>query len=306
MYTTFMLKILVLSGHTSPEGDISVRSAQAVTTALKQAGHSVQLRDVTQTIDQQTYAEADIIFPVIHGTGGEDGMLQKQLELSGFYNFVGSGSISSKLCFNKWEYRSFLGKNGIVVPAGAFISAGQLKDHPFSKSSFVLKPFNGGSSVDTFIVRDLANADFNAMEAALQRHGNMLLETLIDGTEITVGVLNGTALPVIEIIPPTDGEFDYENKYNGKTQELCPPQNVSSALQIQAQDLAVRIHALCECRDLSRTDIMISTGGELFVLETNTIPGMTNQSLFPKAAATAGTNMAALCDALVQAAAQRR
>ena len=116
----------------------------------------------------------------------------------------------------------------------------------------------------------------------------MLLEELIEGTEVTVGVLDQTALPVVEIVPPQGQEFDYENKYNGATQELCPPQHVSLADQLAARQLAETVHLLTGCHHLSRTDIIITPEHHLYVLETNTIPGLTDQSLFPKAAAAAG------------------
>lgn len=111
---------------------------------------------------------------------------------------------------------------------------------------------------------------------------------------------------MIEIVPPQDQEFDYENKYNGASQEICPPKHVDPGLQQQAQILAAQIHHLMGCRDMSRTDIMIDQAGELFVLETNTIPGLTDQSLLPKAAAEAGYDMPALCDTLVQSSITRR
>jgi D-alanine-D-alanine ligase len=134
----------------------------------------------------------------------------------------------------------------------------------------------------------------------------MLLEELIEGVELTVGVLGDQALPVIEIIPPSDGEFDYENKYNGKSQELCPPRHVDQNIQKQAQEIAVHIHRSLGLRDMSRTDIIIRRSDNvLFTLETNTIPGMTDQSLLPKAAAVAGYSMPELCDTLVRRALQR-
>jgi len=117
-------------------------------------------------------------------------------------------------------------------------------------------------------------------------------------------VLGNEALPVIEIVPPDDQEFDYENKYNGATQEICPPQHISEADQAEAKRLAERIHQLCGCQDMSRTDIIISEG-KFYILETNTIPGLTDQSLFPKAASAADINMVELCDRLVQNALNR-
>jgi D-alanine-D-alanine ligase len=127
----------------------------------------------------------------------------------------------------------------------------------------------------------------------------MLLEELIDGTELTVPVLGATSLPVIEIIPPKNQEFDYENKYNGATQELCPPQHIDTPKQQEAQRLAELIHNQVGARHLSRTDIILDREGKMWVLELNTMPGLTDQSLFPKAAQSSGMSMPQLVQRLV-------
>ncbi len=134
----------------------------------------------------------------------------------------------------------------------------------------------------------------------------MLIETLIAGQEITVGVLIEQALPVIEIVPPANGEFDYTNKYNGATQELCPPRSIDRDIQQRAQHLALQIHKLTGGRDMSRTDMMVASDGSLHVLETNTVPGLTDQSLFPKAADIAGYDMPHLVRLLVETALKRK
>lgn len=300
-----MLKILLLAGGTSSEREISLHSGAAVEAALRQLGHNVTVLDPADNLSDDAFAGYNAIFPVLHGTGGEDGVLQSRLEMLGYHNFVGAGAASSALCFDKWRYKELLNENHILNAAGAKVTRQTLRSHPLTVRPFVLKPFDGGSSVDTFIVRAVTAADFAAMEAACERYGTMLIEALVEGAEITVGILGDRALPVIEIIPPANGEFDYENKYNGQTQELCPPLHVSQAAQTQAGALALQIHRLCACRDFSRTDMIVTANGELCVLETNTIPGMTDQSLLPKAAATAGITMPELCNQLVQMAATR-
>lgn len=300
-----MSKILLLAGGSSLEREISLRSGAAVQAALQRAGHDVTVLDPANPIDDSAFEGYDAIFPVLHGTGGEDGVLQARLESLEINSFVGSDALSSALCFDKWRYKALLDEHGILNARGARVGKADLRQHQLVKAPFVLKPYDGGSSVDTFIVRNPANADFAAMEAACERYGSMLIEELIEGIEITIGVLGEDALPVIEIIPPADGEFDYENKYNGQTQELCPPEHVSQDIQTLASELAVRIHQLCGCRDFSRTDMFVAPDNRLYVLETNTIPGMTDQSLFPKAAGVAGIDMQTLCDQLVQMAAAR-
>lgn len=298
-------KILVLCGGTSSERAVSLRSGAAVRAALEQAGHQVTVMDPADTLTNDDFEGYDAIFPVLHGAGGEDGVLQGLLESLGYQNFVGSDALSSALCFDKWRHKQLLDDNHVKNPAGAIVTAAELVNHPLTEAPFVLKPVDGGSSVDTFIVRDVATADMEAMQASCEKNSRMLIEELIEGTEITVGVLGNESLPVIEIIPPADGEFDYENKYNGKSQELCPPQSVAADVQTAAQELALRVHTLSGCRDFSRTDMIITADNSLYVLETNTIPGMTDQSLLPKAAAVAGLSMPELVDRLVNLAAAR-
>nr|AIA15126.1 D-ala D-ala ligase C-terminus [uncultured bacterium] len=302
-------RVAVLGGGNSPEREVSLRSARAVSAALSQAGYEVSELDPSHYDTDSLIAQLagfDVVFPVLHGKGGEDGTVQALLESIGM-PFVGAGADVSALCFDKTAYKAHLQELGLSLPFGVVVDRNTVWSQELTKSPFVLKPYDGGSSVDTFIIRDPQACDRAAIEDALDRHHTMLLEELIIGTEITVGVVGEEALPVIEIIPPADQEFDYENKYNGQTQELCPPQHVEESVQITARQLAAHIHTRLNIRDFSRTDLMIRQGDDrLFILETNTIPGMTDQSLLPKAAKTAGYDMAVLCDRLVSAALERK
>jgi D-alanine-D-alanine ligase len=292
-----MSSVLVLAGGTSDERPVSLRSGAAVTAALKQKGHSVRELDPAAGLVAADLEGVDMVFPVLHGAGGEDGSLQSQLEAFGV-RYVGSGAAASRLCFDKWRYKQLLTEKNMPTPDGALVDQTAFWQSELIKQPFILKPNDGGSSIDNILARESAALDKAAIGTLFAKHSEMLLERLIIGTEITVAVLGDASLPVIEIIPPPSGEFDYENKYNGQSQELCPPQHVETPLQIAAQTLAAEIHQLTGCRDFSRTDLMIKDGA-LFVLETNTIPGMTDQSLFPKAAAAAGIDMASLVDRLV-------
>lgn len=297
-----MTKVLVLYGGDSEERNVSLRSGKAVAAALQPHGYDVLTADAR---DIYTALEGvDVIFPALHGKGGEDGQIQKQFEIRQLA-FVGSDSVASELCFDKWRWRQLVATENVPLAAGALVTLDDIQSQPLVQQPFVLKPFDGGSSIDTFIVRDPTNIDWQKIDDSFSRHPSMLVEALAPGIEITVGVLGDKALPVVEIVPPESGEFDYENKYNGATRELCPPENIDYNVQKAAQTLAVRIHQLCGCRDLSRTDMIVGADGSLTVLETNTIPGLTGQSLFPKAAAAAGMNMAELCDRLVRMALAR-
>ena len=297
-YTTGMAKVLVLAGGNSTERDVSLRSGMAVVKALRAAGHTVTQFDPERGIAAKDVAGVGVAFPVLHGIGGEDGTIQAELDKFGV-PYVGSGVAASELCFDKWDYKQFLQTHQLPVPEGTLIGKAGFDalTHP---AGFVLKPNDGGSSIDTYIYRGNGPVDQAQVNDLFSRHGRMLFEELIVGTEITVAVVGDEALPVIEIVPPESGEFDYENKYNGKSQELCPPKSVSDALQAEARKLALQAHTLTGCRDFSRTDIMIGPGDALYLLETNTIPGMTDQSLLPKAAQVAGIDMPALVDKLVR------
>ena len=300
-----MTKILVLAGGDSDEREVSLRSGGAVHAALQTAGYDSELLDYNadQVADAQLM-RADVVFPALHGIGGEDGQVQSRLEKLGL-PFVGSDSASSALCMDKRRYKQHV-RGTIPVPEGELVDLGSVWQSPLTARPFVLKPSDGGSSVDTFLVRDTENMDRQGIEAAFARHPQLLLEELISGIEITVAVLGDQALPAVEIIPPAGGEFDYANKYNGATQELCPPANVAEELQRTAGEYALEAHRLCGCRDMSRTDMIITADNQMYILETNTIPGLTSQSLLPKEAAAAGITMPELAGQLVEAALARR
>lgn len=294
----------MLCGGNSDEREVSLRSGNAVAQALEAAGYDVAVLD-PKTASFDEIVQCDVVFPVLHGTGGEDGSLQAELGKRGV-RYVGSDADASHLCFDKWTYRHVVIDAGLPMAEGALVQADTFTGHPLTRQPYVLKPVTGGSSIDTFIIRDPSESPESAIHEAFERHPNMLLEHLIVGAELTVGILGDEALPVIEIIPPSEGEFDYENRYNGKTQELCPPQHISEQVQKIAQELAKKAHLFTGCRDFSRTDIMHETAtGKLYLLETNTIPGMTEQSLFPKMAATAGVAMPELCGQLIETALRR-
>ena len=301
-----MAFVVLLEGGTSPEREISLRSAAEVAKALTNKGHTVRNLDTSRPLNayKDILFKADVVFPVLHGIGGEDGTIQNYLEDLRI-PFVGSGSRASMLCFDKYKYTKHIAKKGLPTAKSSLVTLNDLWTNKLVKAPFVLKPFDGGSSIDTFLIRDPQLVNYELINDVFTRHKQMLLEQLITGNEITVGVLNSHALPVIEIIPPVDGEFDFTNKYNGTTQELCPPIHISSKIQSEAQRLAELAHNYCDCQDISRTDMMVDTQGNLFILETNTIPGMTAQSLFPKAAKVAGIDMIDLCDQLVQQAMAR-
>lgn len=297
------MNICVIGGGDGPEREVSLRSSAAVRDGLTNLGHHVTFLDYHE--DENSVRDAstgcNLVFPILHGRGGEDGHVQAVLDSIGI-PYLGSRVQASKLCFNKVDLKELLVANGILTPRSEVVTSATFSQSALIRHPFVLKPVSDGSSVGTMIAHQVPYDSAKAAEL-LEMHGEMLLEEMIVGHEITVSVLGNKALPVIEIIPPAGQDFDYVNKYNGATSELCPPRNVSQKMQAQASDLALRIHALAGVRHLSRSDFIIDEHDRIYALEINTLPGMTTQSLFPKSAATAGITWTQLVEKLVELAA---
>lgn len=285
------IRVLVIGGGYSNEREVSIKSSKDIYAATVKAGYKVDYLDWNG--DKESVKENangyDVILPILHGEGGEDGVIQKILETINV-PYLGSNSTSSKLCFNKQETRNLLINNNVAVPKGELVTLNHYIDSPISKMPHVLKPSNGGSSLDTLIFKQLTNTRLPEVKEVFSRYKELLLEQYIDGIEITVPLLDGMTLPVIEVIVPENEVFDYDNKYNGKTSELIPPIHISKDIQVRAQKLATNVHRILGCRHLSRTD-MIVKGEDLYVLEINTMPGMTDHSFFPQVMCHMGMNL---------------
>jgi D-alanine-D-alanine ligase len=297
-----MEHVLVLQGGNSSERDVSLRSGANVSKQLQEAGYTVSVADpAAADFDLETFAEnVDVVLPILHGAGGEDGVLQAELERLRV-PFLGAGSEACAITFDKAAYRALMAEQGILMARGEVVDLTAFNGSTLRKSPYVLKPVDGGSSVDTIILHDMGREpDDDFYRELFSRHPQMLLEELVIGDELTVGVLGTEALPVIYIVPPNGEEFDYENKYNGRTQEIVNPAQIASEAQQKAQELALRLHQVTGCRHLSRSDMILTPEGKLYVLETNTMPGMTEQSLFPKMAAANGMDMRALVSRFVE------
>ncbi|HEY2003753.1 MAG TPA: D-alanine--D-alanine ligase [Candidatus Saccharimonadia bacterium] len=294
------MKVLVLGGGTSPERDVSLKSSAAVRAALEALNHDVVYVDPAEG-DAAVLAaaqDADVVLPILHGPGGEDGEIQALLERTG-KPYLGADVEASQRCMNKVVVKELLLENGLPTPEFSVVTRDLLDRSPLSERPFVLKPLDDGSSMDLVIVRELPY-NKQRIEEVFGRHHEMLMEELVEGVEITVPILGNETLPIIEVVPPAGGEFDYENKYNGETTELCPPQHVSEEAQEQARRVALKVHHLTGVRHLSRTDMIVRPNNIPVVLEINTLPGMTNTSLYPKAAAAAGLSFEQLVDRLLK------
>ena len=239
---------------------------------------------------------ADMVFMALHGEEGENGKLQATFDIYGI-KYTGSGYLGSALAMHKGVSKDLLAMYGIKAPRGCMVKRGGSppEDVPLP---CVVKPCSGGSSVGTSIVHN-AGALADAMAEAFRYENTVILEEYIAGREFSVGVIDGRALPVIEICPKT-GFYDYRNKYqSGRTDEYCPaalPANVTAAMQKEAE----RVFEILMMEVYGRVDFMMDSDGEIYCLEANTLPGMTPLSLIPKEAAAAGMDFGALCEEIIQ------
>ncbi len=285
------MQVIVLGGGTSTEREISLKSAAAVTKALDAAGYEVtQIDPAIGLAELEKHNPDCVVFPMLHGAGGEDGIIQRYLE-DRQLPFLGTGSKASAVCFDKHLTRQALVAAGLPVAKGDVVTRQTYWNHELAAQPHVLKVSRGGSSIGTLIVSNVQARLPEQVEGIFSLDSQAIIEELVTGTEITVPILGDRALPIIEIRPPTGQDFDYENKYNGQTQELCPPPSLDVDNQAAASQLALGAHRALHCRHLSRTDIIVRPDNTMVILEINTIPGMTENSLYPKAAQAAGLTM---------------
>jgi D-alanine-D-alanine ligase len=282
--------------------EIRARGILPPSTAGREGSGSAPEWDAAWLWSAPLLREVDLLFPILHGGAGEDGTLQGLLELAGF-PFVGSDRLGCTLAMDKEVSKRLFHWAGIpTAPWSADPSAreGIERDLGFP---LVVKPPSGGSTLGLSVVRDRA-ALGDALSEARRFEARVLLERFVGGRELTVGVVGGEALPVGEIIPEHE-IFDYTCKYEpGMAKEIFPA-DLPGAVAAEAQALALRVHELLFLRDFSRVDFILDPEGRLWCLEANALPGMTANSLLPRAAAAAGWSFPELCDRIVQGAMDR-
>lgn len=239
---------------------------------------------------------ADICFLALHGEDGENGKLQATLDMYGI-KYTGSGYLGSALAMNKELSKIQFRANGIPTPPGIILEKGKT---PYADVGFpcVVKPCSGGSSVGTSMVQCREEYDV-ALELAFKFESHVVVEKFIKGRELTVGVMNGEAMPVIEIIPKS-GWYDYKNKYQaGLTEEICPAP-ISDEDTYRVQRLAERVGKALMVDVYYRADfLMDNSDGEMYCLEANTLPGMTPTSLVPQMAAEQGIDFGGICEKII-------
>jgi D-alanine-D-alanine ligase len=300
------LTIALLAGGISSEREVSLNSGRQVYEALAKDKYDI-LRYDPKTDLPRLVADAariDAALIILHGAYGEDGTVQGLLDLLDI-PYQGSGVLGSAVAMNKLAAKRLYQQAGLPIPDFLVARRGTRLDSEKAAQRLgvplVVKPVVGGSSVGITIARSPQDLQA-ALDAAYEHDSSVLIEAYVQGTEITGGVLGNDdleALPLIEIIPDRNHQFfDYVAKYTaGVTEEICPAR-IDAELTAKAQHLAMEAHRALFCRGYSRTD-MILRGRDIFILETNTIPGMTATSLLPRAARTAGIDFGGLLDRLI-------
>jgi D-alanine-D-alanine ligase len=293
------MRIAVLKGGPSAEREVSLRTGAAVAQALAAVGHEVTEVDV-RGADFVLPAGCDIAFIALHGTFGEDGQVQAELERRKVV-YTGCGVEASRKAFDKIETKKAFVVQGVPTPACEVLSAGRM---PSLGVPYVVKPARQGSSVGISRV-ETPDAAAAAMREAEKYDEHILVEEMIVGKELTVGVLGDQVLPIV-FIKPKEGYYDYRNKYTPEATRYECPADLPEATAQKVREAALKAHASVGCQVYSRVDVMLDEQGEPYVLEVNTIPGMTETSLLPKAAAAAGLSFAALCERIIELSLQLR
>ena len=299
-------KVGVLMGGPSSEREISLKSGQAVFLALKQAGLEAVAIDITtdnpqENIDLLKPHNLDCAFIALHGRFGEDGVIQSILE--GMHlPFTASGVQASRLAMDKIGSLGIFSRGGLRVPKSQFLEKSVYqKTEVFNNQPgfpLVVKPANHGSSIGLSIVERIQELPA-AIQAAFEFDDRIVIQEYISGRELTVGILDEAALPVIEIIPHNKF-FDFAAKYQSNLTRYIIPALLEQSVALGVQKIALQAHNLLGCSGCSRVDVILTKDAQAYVLEVNTIPGMTATSLLPKAAKIAGIDFNQLCLKLLE------
>jgi D-alanine-D-alanine ligase len=297
-------RIAVLMGGPGSERDVSFASGKGVANALRSLGAEVTEVDIKGP-DFELPHGIDLAFIGLHGTFGEDGQVQRILEDRGVA-YTGEGAAESELAFDKIRSKEAFRQHDVATPYWQIVTIGQRPTIPIP---FVIKAPRQGSTVGVHIIKNEREIDAAIADAG-KYDRELLIEKFVPGRELTIGILGEQALPILEIIPK-GGFYDFTNKYpflnpsaGGGAEHVCPakiPEDLTRAIQ----DLALRAHRSLGLQVYSRVDIMLPEEREPAVLEVNTIPGMTEASLLPEAAAAAGIGYAELCARIIELSQQR-
>lgn len=300
-------RIGVLMGGSSAEREVSLRTGEGIVAALESRGHDVVrlVWDPDGPGPDALLRESpvDVVFLALHGRGGEDGCIQGMLELLGV-PYTGSGVLASALAMDKLKAKEMFRLHNVPTPPYYAATRADLDELEEVHGSFgfpaIVKPRREGSSVGLAKASNLAELA-RAIESGLAFDENVLVERFVKATEVHVGILEGRVLGAIEVVPKS-GLYDYQAKYTaGMTEYICPPRLPATRLR-GVMNLAERAARALGCTGACRVDVLVTEGENEYVLEVNTLPGMTPTSLLPKIAAAAGIDYAGLCEAILEGA----
>ncbi len=295
------LNITVMLGGPSAEREVSLRSGTEVAKALRSLGHEVHEVD-PRTEKWRLPKGTQVVFLALHGTYGEDGTVQRRLEELGV-RYTGCDPEASRIGFDKILTKQRCVQEGVPTARFVLIDS-EAASWPMGwNPPVVLKPARQGSSVGLQFVERVSDWS-KALTEAMRYDTHVLMEEKIIGRECTVGILADKPLPIVEVRPKA-GIYDYQTKYTAGTTEYFCPADFDDATTGRVQAAALAAFKAIGGRDYSRVDVMVKPDGEPIVLEVNTLPGMTETSLLPKAAAAAGLDYAQLCQRMVELALQR-
>lgn len=305
------LKVAVLAGGTSGEREISIASGAGACTALREAGFNPETLDPARKDDLKALLDGsfDVAFLCLHGKGGEDGVIQGFLECAGV-PYTGSGVLASAVAMDKSKSKPFYRAAGLDVPDSVTVHRGEVDDIRAACDAVgfpcVVKPACEGSALGVFVVREREEYE-GAIARAFEVADVLVVERYVTGVEVTAAVIGNedlVALPVIEIVPFHEF-YDFESKYApGGSKHICPARlSIEQAERVKRD--AIRAHCALGCSGVSRTDFIVDRAGVPWVLETNTIPGMTSASLLPDAARAAGMDFSTLCTRLIELALEK-
>jgi D-alanine-D-alanine ligase len=305
--------VVILAGGPSAEAEVSRNSAGQIQTALAAAGHTTQVIELDHTCAQQLLSlEPDVVFPALHGPPGEDGTVQGMLEMLGL-PYVGSDVHGSAVAMDKAIAKGLFQRHGLPVCPDIIVQPDQDLNSAAAEigqrlgQHVAIKPLNQGSAIGVKLLPN--GGDIASALASSLIHGPCLVEPFVAGREMTVGVLqvgsDYLAHPVIEIRTPENQWYDFEHRYTPGHSEHVMPAPLSQELTQQLQQVALTAHRCLGLRDLSRADFIATENDEIYLLEVNTLPGMTPTSLYPEGAAAIGYSFEALVNRLVHNALQR-
>ena len=296
------LKVAVLTGGIGTEREISLQSGNCVADALKKAGFNVVTFDIRpDRLDILQDDSIDVFFPALHGQFGEDGMLQQILEERTLV-FTGSGSAASRAAFEKMTGKKLFAEAAVAVPAAIKfdnqIEIEEIEEQLRLADKYVIKPIRQGSSVGVNIVSTTREAIKTARETMYQ-FGDCMIEEFVPGREVTVSILCGRTLPIMEI-RTKNSFYNYHAKYEDEQTEFLFDTITEPSVTARINRAALDCFDAVGCRHFARVDIILSEDNIPYALEINTIPGFTTHSLLPKAAAKAGLSMSELCKKIVE------